>query len=106
MPASNVHLGCPGAFRLACSAAALGLIAALPAMAQSCGALGSPYSINGCIVPGGGGTPSYRIQADPVNRGQFRVQPIQPAAPSIVPPGMNPPSIVPPGMRPGLQFGM
>lgn len=60
-----------------------GLLAVAPAMAQNCGALGSPYSFNGCIVPGGNGTPSYRIQASPVLPGQFRVEPL---GPSISPP--------------------
>ena len=43
------------------------LLAAARALAQACGAIGSPYGISGCVVPGRYGNPSVRIKADPIN---------------------------------------
>lgn len=62
------------------------VLAAPPALAQTCGTFGSPSSIGGCTVPSRGYAPGYRIQSDPVRPGQFIVEPIQPPTPSIIPP--------------------
>lgn len=82
------------------SAGGLALVAAAPAMAQNCGALGSPYSVGGCVVPGQYGSPSVRIKADPINPGGFRSTPVSPA-PSFngpMPPGLNRDYRLPPGI--------
>jgi hypothetical protein len=85
MPASNVHLSCPCALRLACGAAALALIAAAPAAAQPvprvpvplvnsfaaraaeiCGTTGgSPFSTGGCVVPRTTGCGPFRLRINP-----------------------------------------
>lgn len=73
-------------------AGGLSLLAALaPASAQTCGALGSPYSVGGCVVPGRSGAPSVRIKSDPLNPGGFRSTPVSPSPsyPTNLPPGMN-----------------
>jgi hypothetical protein len=69
----------------------LSLLAVVPATAQTCGPLGSPNSISGCVVPGQYGTPSVRIKSDPLNPGGYRSFPVSPAPsyPSNLPPGMN-----------------
>lgn len=71
--------------------AGLVLIAAAPALAQTCGALGSPGSIGGCVVPGQYGAPSVRIKSDPLNPGGFRYTPVTPSPsyPTNLPPGLN-----------------
>jgi len=70
---------------------ALSLFAAAPALSQTCGALGSPYGVSGCVVPGQYGAPSVRIKSDPLNPGGFRSTPVAPA-PTFngpMPPGLN-----------------
>jgi hypothetical protein len=79
--------------RLLCGAAGgFSLLAATPALSQTCGAfLGSPYSVGGCVVPGQYGSPSVRIESDPVRPGGFRATPVAPA-PTFngpMPPGLN-----------------
>ena len=67
------------------------LLAAAPALSQTCGALGSPYGVSGCVVPGQYGAPSVRIKSDPLNPGGFRSTPVAPA-PTFngpMPPGLN-----------------
>lgn len=80
-------------YRLLCGAAGgLSLLAAAPVLSQTCGAyLGSPYSVGGCVVPGQYGSPSVRIESDPVRPGGFRSTPVAPA-PTFngpMPPGLN-----------------
>lgn len=83
------------------AAGGLSVLAAAPALAQTCGALGSPYSTGGCVVPGQYGNPSVRIQSDPLNPGGFRSTPVSPP-PSFnrpQPPGLNRDYSLPPGIR-------
>lgn len=91
-------LQCPSPFRreglsalLFGAAGGLSLLAAAPAMAQTCGPLGSPYSVGGCVAPGGYGNPSVRIKADPINPGGFRSYPVTPTPsyPTNLPPGLD-----------------
>lgn len=67
------------------------VFAAAPALAQTCGALGSPSSIGGCVVPGQYGAPSVRIKSDPLNPGGYRATPVTPSPsyPTNLPPGLN-----------------
>lgn len=67
------------------------LAATAPATAQTCGALGSPGSFGGCVVPGRSGAPSVRIKSDPLNPGGYRSYPVTPSPsyPTNLPPGMN-----------------
>jgi hypothetical protein len=72
-------------------AASASVFAAAPAPAQTCGPLGSPYRLGGCVVPGNSTTPSVRIKSDPLNPGGFRSTPVAPA-PTFnrpMPPGLN-----------------
>jgi hypothetical protein len=72
-------------------AAGVLMLAAAPALAQTCGPLGSPYGIGGCVVPGNSTTPPVRIYSDPLNPGGFRSAPVAPA-PTFnrpMPPGLN-----------------
>jgi len=70
---------------------AITLFSAPTVMAQTCGALGSPSSIGGCVVPGQYGAPSVRIKSDPLNPGGYQATPVTPSPsyPSNLPPGMN-----------------
>jgi len=67
------------------------LLIASPTLAQTCGPLGSPDSLNGCVVPGRYGSPSIRIQSDPLNPGGFRSTPVSPSPsyPTNLPGGLN-----------------
>lgn len=83
------------------NAIGLALVAAAPAMAQNCGAMGSPYGLSGCVVPGQYGNPSVRIKADPLNPGGFRSTPVSPP-PNFsrpLPPGLDRDYSLPPGIR-------
>lgn len=102
MPASNVHLSCPGASRLACGVAALALIAAAPAAAQPvprvpvpatntfathaagiCGTGAGPYSPDlpnrpgGCVVPRTAGCPPFRLKINH-KTGEVTTTPLEP----------------------------
>ncbi len=96
MTAAQCHLPSiarrAGLVRLLCgSAGAFSMLAAAPATAQTCGPLGSPYGIGGCVVPGNSTTPPVRIYSDPLNPGGFRSAPVAPA-PTFnrpMPPGLN-----------------
>jgi hypothetical protein len=78
--------------RFLCGAAGgLSLLAGAPVQSQTCGPLGSPYGVSGCVVPGQYGAPSVRIKSDPLNPGGFRSTPVAPA-PTFngpMPPGLN-----------------
>ena len=67
------------------------LLAAASALAQTCGPLGSPSSLGGCVVPGQYGSPSVRIKSDPLNPGGFRFYPVTPSPsyPTNLPGGLN-----------------
>jgi hypothetical protein len=76
---------------IAPACAASSLLAAAPSVAQTCGALGSPSSIGGCVAPGQYGAPSVRLKSDPLNPGGYRAYPVSPSPsyPANLPPGMN-----------------
>ena len=83
------------------AAGPLSLLVGPTALSQTCGAMGSPYGLSGCIVPGQYGNPSVRIKADPLNPGGFRSTPVSPP-PNFsrpLPPGLDRDYSLPPGIR-------